>query len=78
MSNEVLVSVRRAGPAMSIDKSIVRTSSDTEENGIMFILRRVSIRWQAAREDDADVITLDALCQAEIQYGSSFELLDAL
>ena len=44
----------------------------------MFILRRVSIRWQAAREDDADVITLDALCQAEIQYGSSFELLDAL
>jgi len=29
--------------------------------------RRVSIKWQAAREFDTDVATREALCHADIQ-----------
>lgn len=71
VKREELASVRSAGPLSSIESSIDWTVSDIAENGTMFSFNKVFIKREAARDDETDATTREALCHADTHNGKS-------
>jgi hypothetical protein len=68
VKRDELASVSSAGPLSSIDRSIDWTVSDIAENGTISSFNNVSINREAARDDETDATTREALCHADTQY----------